>query len=265
MVKSILRSRFTYWIIFLFGVVLIWWIILQSTQTGGTQVYLFNWFYGLIALSGGIYAIKIALTKWGGVKSVIGRGLIFLSLGLLGQWFGLQVWTYYNVVLKNEIPYPSLADIGYFALIPTYAYASFMFAKASGGNFFLKTKRGKIQALIIPILVLVIVYGLFLKNIGFDLSDGLKLFLDIGYPLGEIIPISIALFTFTLSKNLLGGTMRKRILFLVTAFSFQFLTEYTFLYRVASGTYYNGGFVDLMYATSYTIMSLAISTFSNYD
>lgn len=265
MLSTLLKSKFAYWIIFLYFIVLSWWVYLQVQDANTNDAYIFNWFYGLIALSGAVYGINIAIKKWGGWSSIVGKGLIFLALGLLGQWFGLQVWTYFNVIAKVEVPYPSLADFGYFALIPAYALAAWMFAQASGAKFSLKTSGGQLQALFIPLIAIVIADILFLKNIGLDLSNPLKTFLDFGYPLGEIIPVSIALFTLSLSRNLLGGSMRNKIIFLVGAFFFQFLTEYAFLYTAGAETYVNGGWNDLMYATSYTIMSLGIITFSKYD
>ncbi|MBI4225693.1 hypothetical protein HY612_01125 [Candidatus Roizmanbacteria bacterium] len=264
MVKTILKNKLTYWILLLYLIVSSWWIKLQFIGLGTSEAYLFNWFYGLIGLSGAIYGIKISYDKWGGWKSIIGRGLILLPFGLLGQWFGLQIWTYYNVIAKVEVPYPSLADLGYFALIPAYTIGAWMFAHASGAKFSLKTRSGKLWALLIPFVALILSYALFLKDIGFDLSNPIKLFFDIGYPLGEIIPVSIALFTFTLSRNLLGGSMKSRILYLVFAFFFQFLTEYAFLYTAGAETYVNGGWNDLMYATSYTIMSLGLIAFNDY-
>lgn len=266
MVKTILKHKITYWILFLYAVILIWYAkFLLFGGFGTTEAYIFNWFYGLIGLSGAFYGIWISLKKWGGWKSIMGRGLILLPLGLLGQWFGVQVWAYYNIVAKVDVPYPSLADIGYFALIPAYTVGAWMFAHASGAKFSLRTKSGKIFALIIPFFALILAYALFLKDIGFDLSNPVKLFLDIGYPLGEIIPVSIALFTFTLSRNLLGGSMKSRILYLVGAFFFQFLTEYAFLYTAGAQTYVNGGWNDLMYATSYMIMSLGLISFQSYN
>ncbi|OGK11880.1 hypothetical protein A2954_05870 [Candidatus Roizmanbacteria bacterium RIFCSPLOWO2_01_FULL_37_12] len=264
MINTIINHKATYWILFLYSVVFIWWVKLQYNGVGTSEAYIFNWFYGLIGLSGGIYGIKISVKKWGGWKSIIGKGLILLSIGLLGQWFGLQVWTYYNVFAKIEVPYPSLADIGYFALIPAYTLAAWMFTHASGAKFSLRTKSGKLYALLIPLVSLTLAYAIFLKDIGFNLSNPIKLFLDIGYPLGEMLPVSIAAFTLTLSKRLLGGTMKSRIIFLIGAFFFQFLTEYAFLYTAGIETYINGGWNDLMYATSYTIMSLALIAFNDY-
>ncbi len=266
MLKTIIESKFTYWIVFLYLLTFAWWVYLQlGNLTNTMQAYLFDWFYGLIGFSGALYGLYISFKKWGGWNSILGRGLILLPFGLLGQWFGLQVWTYYNVIAKVETPYPSFADAGYFALIPAYTLGALMFAWAAGAKFSLKTKRGKIGALFIPLIALAFAYVLFLKDIGFDTSDLVKTFLDFGYPLGEILPVSIALFTLTLSRSLLGGTMRSRILYLIGAFFFQFLTEYGFLYAAGAGTYVNGGWNDLMYFTSYAIMSIGLISFKSYD
>ncbi len=263
MFRTILRNKYTYWILFIYAIGLGWWVYLQ--YTAHASAYYFYLYYSLISFSGGVYALRLSFKKWGGAKSVIGRGLLGLGIGLLAETFGLLMYTYYNIVVKVAIPYPSLADIGYFSLIPAYTYAAFMFAWASGIKFSLRTARGKLQVLIIPVLALLLAYGLFLNDTTVDASHPLKLFLDFGYPLGEIIPVSIALLTLTLSRNLLGGTMRSRIRYLVFAFFFQFVTEYTFLYVVAANKFVDGGISDLMYATSYAIMSLGIIAFSEYE
>lgn len=263
MLKTIVRNKFTYWILFLYAIALGWWILLQFTHHASS--FYFYGYYSSIALSGGIYAVRLSIKRWGGLKSVIGRGIIGLGAGLLGQGFGLLVWTYYNLGIKVDLPYPSLADVGYFALIPAYAFAALMFAKAAGAQFSLRERRGKLQVLVVPIVAFLVAYGLFLRKVGIDTANPVKAFLDIGYPMGEIIPVSIALLTLTLSHHLLGGTMRNRIRYLVFAFFFQFLTEYTFLYIVGAGLFTDGGISDLMYLTSYTIMSLGIISFSEYQ
>lgn len=208
-----------------------------------------------------MYAIFFVAPIWGGLKSAIGKAIIFIALGLLGQWLGLQIWTYYNLIAQVEVPYPSLADIGYFALIPLYTMAALELAKACGGKITLRTKNGRLLVFLIPIVLLSIAYILFVRDLGIDLSDPLKTFLDYGYPLGEILPVAIALFILTMSKKLLGGTMRTRVLYLVFAFGFQFFTEYLFLYAVSAETYTNGNINDILYATSYLVMALGLISF----
>ena len=263
--KTLFRNNYTYIILSLFLFETLWFVrILSFNLTDTEEAYFFNWTYGFIAITGALIGIEISIKKWGGWKSLIGRALILLPVGLLSQAFGVQIWFYYNVITRQNVPYPSLADFGFFGLIPAYAYGSYLLAKAAGGRFSLQNTNSRILAVVIPAIALVLSYVLFLKNIGFDLSHPIKLFLDVGYPLGEIVPVSIALFMLTLTRNLLGGKMKKRIIFLVAAFFFQFLTEYVFLYTAGAGTYVNGGINDYMYATSYTIMSLALITFSDY-
>lgn len=265
MFSSIFKNKVSFLILGLYIIILLWWIKLNLSGIPKDEAYLFNWSYGLIPLIGAFYGIFKVPKIWGGYKSILGKGLILIALGLFGQWFGLQIWTYYNIILKVEAPYPSLADIGYFSLVPFYAFGALMFARAAGAKFSLRTLTGKIIALIIPSIMLLVAYGFFMKDLGFDMSNPIKTFFDFGYPLGEIIPVSIAMFTFFLSKQFLGGNMKTRILYLTFAFSFQFITEYAFLYAVTAQTYNNGGINDLLYATSYTIMSLGLISFRNYS
>ncbi len=265
MFSVIFKNKVSYFIITLYLAILVWWIKLQVTGLRQDEAYLFDWAYGFIGLIGSLYCVFYISKVWGGFKSVIGRGLLYISLGLLGQWFGLQIWTYYNVLAKVEVPYPSLADVGYFALVPFYTLGALMFAKAAGGKFSLRTINGKIIAILIPLFMLCVSYFLFVRDIGFDISLPIKTFFDFGYPLGELIPVSIAMFTFTLSGTLLGGKMKSRVLYLVFAFIFQFITEYAFLYAAGKEMYYNGGFNDLLYFTSYTIMILGLISFKKIE
>ncbi|MBI2008161.1 hypothetical protein HYS82_00715 [Candidatus Amesbacteria bacterium] len=141
-----------------FGFILLWWLKIRFTgKEIDVENYLFNFSYIVFNLLGGIGALIIAHRKWGGFKSAIGKGISFLGLGLLGQGFGLLIWTYYNLVLQVEIPYPSLADIGYFALIPFYTLAMVNFAKASGVKFALRTLRGKLLVVLIPLVLFVFI------------------------------------------------------------------------------------------------------------
>lgn len=265
MFKTIFSSKLSYFLLFFYVLIVIWWVKIALTGVKeADENYYFGFVYALIALIGGINGLIVA-RKWGFFKSLVGRGLVFFSLGLLGQWFGQMVWSYYNIVARVEIPYPSIADIGYFSIIPLFALGTYSFAKAAGAKFTLYTIKGKLIIVIIPLVMVALSYFLFLRNLSPDLSDPLRTFLDFGYPLGEAVTISIALVTFELSRGILGGKMRSRILYLIFALFIQYVTDYTFLYRVAAETYFNAGPVDLMYATSFTIMSLSLISFKNYE
>lgn len=258
MIKNLSKSKFTWFVVIYYFILLLWWIkLLISGQTEGFENYLFGAAYPILALVGGIKGLFISRI-YGGWSSIMGRGIIYLSLALLGQVFGQFIWTYYNIIVKVEVPYPSLADLGYISVIPFNVLAMWSFAKASGVKLSLQKLSGKIKAILIPLVLLTIAYALFLKDYQLDFSDPIRVFLDFAYPSGEAIYISLAILTYLLCRNLLGGIMRQKILFFIFAFTVQFLTDFTFLYSVSRDFYYNGGIVDLMYATSFAIYSLAL-------
>lgn len=238
-----------------------WWIINTFILDPSTVKYdgFGDWaeIYGLMAVWGGIWGIVISL-KWGFMKSVMGRVLLFFSLGLFAQEFGQLSYAFYNDIYKVPGPYPSLGDIGYFGSIFLYIYAVILIAKASGVTIGLKSFSSKMQAILIPLIGLVAAYFLFLQGYEFDFSDPLKIFLDFGYPFGQAIYISIALLTYLLSRGILGGIMKGKVLFILFALFMQFLSDYTFLYQSSKGLWTVGGINDYMYLVSYFLMALAL-------
>jgi len=218
----------------------------------------FGTLYGLIALWGGIWGLLIS-RHWGGMNSLIGKALIMLSLGLFAQEFGQIAYTYYIFVLKIDVPYPSIGDIGFFGTIPFYIYAAILIAKAAGVKFSLQSYTNKLQAIIVPLIVLGFAYFTILRNYPIDLSDPVGTFLNFGYPTGQAIYISIALLAYSLTRNILGGVMKPKILLIIFAFFAQFLADYLFIYF--HNNYYPGSILDYMYVIAYFLMSFGIMHF----
>jgi len=213
--------------------------------------------YQLMALFGVICGLFIS-RRWGGFKSIVGRTILFFCIGLLLQVFGQSIFSFYNLFLKIEVPYPSVADVGFFFSIPFYAYAVFLLGKASGSHLSLKSFYKKIEALIIPAIILIASYLIFLRGYEFDWSNPLLIFLDFGYPLGQAAYVSIALLVFILSKNLLGGLMRPKVFMVLSALAVQYLADFNFLYQVSNQTWVNGGYGDYIYLVAYFCMTMAL-------
>ncbi len=246
----------------LYAVVSVWFLYLHiflNFDLDSTQYDLKIWasVYQILALFGGIVGIYVS-KKWGGYKSIIGKAVLFFALGLLLQVFGQSFDSYLNVLKNVEIPYPSIGDIGFFGSVLSYIVGAFYMLKSVGFKFSFKSLKGKLIAVIIPLTILVSSYFFFLKGYEFDWSSPLKIFLDFGYPFGEAIYVSIAILAFLVSRNYLGGIMKKPILFLIFALFFQYLCEFTFLYQANAGTWYAGGVNDFMYFTSYSIMAFSL-------
>lgn len=235
-----------------------WWVILLLSGVKETsQNYLFGATYGLMAVWGGAWGV-INARKWGFIKSIMGRAVLVLSLGLLFEEFGQLVFSYYNLFANVIVPYPSLADLGFFGIIPLYSYGAFLLAKASGIKVSLRSFKNKIQAFLIPLAMLSVGYFLFLSDYVVDLSNPLKTFLDFAYPLGDAIYISITILAYSLSRKLLGGIMRSKILFLLFAFVLQFIADFNFLFQSSRGTWLNAGYGDYLYLVAYFAMTLGL-------
>ena len=104
---------------------------------------------------------------------------------------------------------------------------------------------------------------MFLQKYEFDWGQPLKIFLDFGYPFGQAIYVSLALLTYTLSKSVLGGIMKKKILFILFAFLMQYVADYNFLFQSSRGTWANGGYGDFLYFLAYFLMTLGLLNLQN--
>jgi hypothetical protein len=252
-------------VVFFIGLSL-WWV-LNNFVIGNSNISYdsfvdFGEFYGYMALLGGVWGVMIA-QKWGGFKSVMGKAVMMFSLGLFAQEFGQLFYAWYNNIYKVAGPYPSIGDIGYFGSVLLYIFGVVFLAQAAGVKIRPKLFLTNLRAIIIPIAMLSVGYFLFLKGYEFDWHNPIKIFLDFGYPFGQAIYISLAILTYLLSRGVLGGIMKSKILFLLFALVIQFLADYTFLYQSSNGTWEVGGLNDYIYLLAYFSMTLALIQFES--
>ena len=243
----------------LFVIISLWFFQIHTRPMADTESVRQAWgsIYQIMALFGGIVGLIVS-KHWGGYKSLIGRAVFFFSIGLLLQSFGQSVDSYYNYFANQQIPYPSLGDIGFMGSVIAYIVGAWLLMKASGFKFSVKSAKGKFFAVALPLVILVACYFFFLQGYVFDWSNKAKIFLDFGYPFGQAIYVSIALLVYLMSRNFLGGIMKKPIMFLVIALIFQYISDFTFLYQANAQTWYVGGLNDYLYFCSYFLMALSL-------
>lgn len=247
--------------VFIFGIFTLAWIYLRFTvEATQSQLDILGGTYGLMALYGGIVGLKVS-SKWGGRKSLIGCAIMLIALGLLAQEFGQIVYTYLGIT-TGDIPYPSIGDIGYFGSVLLYIAGVAVLAKATGFHINIRSLSNKLQAVVIPVALLLVSYTAFLRGYEFDWANPLVVLLDFGYPLGQAVYISIAILVFLLSRKLLGGIMRPVVLFLLGALCVQYFADYTFLYKNANETWEVAGMNDYMYLVAYFVMTTALLRFN---
>lgn len=246
-----------------FVLVAIWWLVLYLLNIKyNIHNYLYQFGFGLIPLLGGLSGI-VKSKKWGFLRSKVGSAVFFISSGLVSWGLGQMAWSFYNIVLKIEVPYPSLADVGYIGAVPLWAIGIVYLSKATGARFSLKKIHGKIFLFIIPLLASIISYYLLIvvtRGGSIDLNNELlKLFFDFAYPIGDLIILTLALLIYGLSFNYLGGRFKIPIMTLVAGFILMYLTDFSFSYVTTVETYYNGHWVDLLFPAVMAILAFGIN------
>lgn len=258
--KSYSASKLLLITVIFWGLLTVWFTYIYLFDVSDNMKYAFGATYGLMAIVGAYAGFK-ASKSWGGIKSKLGRTMFFLSCGLLAAEFGQLVFSYYNIIKGVEIPYPSIADIGFFSNIPLYILALIALAHVTGTKYTLNKQKAKVLILIVPLLVLTASYSIFLKSYDFTDATALRVFLDFGYPLGQAIYVTMALSILLLSFKTLGGVMRKRVMLLLLALMAQYAADFNFLYQTLHETWVNGSYGDYLYLLAYTLMTLALISF----
>jgi len=247
-------------------VIVLWWLLLFFLGSeNNLNNYLFVFFYGVIPFMGGIFGI-INSKKWGFLKSAIGKSMLFISLGLISWAIGESIWSFYNIFLNVEVPYPSLADAGYILSWPLWGIGMYYLSKATGAKYGLRSSVGKSLLLIIPIIVTIASYYLLVVVarggvLTESLGDYLKLFFDLAYPVGDVIILTVALLIFGLSFKYLGGKFKTSIYLIIMGFIINYLADFSFSYTTTLETYFSGNWVDLLFTTALFILSLGVCLF----
>jgi hypothetical protein len=235
-----------------------WWVVLMLTPHTDETAAIWGACYGLTALVGGLYGLY-ASRAWGYFRSHVGRAIILLSLGLLFDEFGQLVFSYYNIIEKVAIPYPSLADVGFFGAVPLYILGAFYLLRSLGvGSAARKNPLKLAVGVLIPLIILGVTYWLFLKDYDASEKDALTIFLDFAYPLGQATYVSLALVALTSVGRLLGGVMKMPIFLLLFAFVLQYTADFNFLYQATQGTWGVSGYGDFLYLSAYFMMGASL-------
>lgn len=214
-----------------------------------------------LALFGAIFAF-VNIKKWGGIKNNRGKTILFFGLGLLFQFFGAIIFSVYTGFLHVEVPYPSLAEIGYFGSLIFYICAIALLGKVLEQPITRKFIRQHGLLLSLALLVFTCPYILVFKNYAPDWAQPTKIFFDFAYPVGDILYMSMATMIYLSSKQMFRGHMKYQIGIIVMALLFQYIGDYTFFYQAAHGTWANGSYGDAIFTLAYFIMAIALLSFN---
>lgn len=220
----------------------------------------------IVPFMGSLWGLKNA-SAWGGLKSAVGKSVVFLSLGTLTWSLGMLAWNYYIFLAQVEVPYPSLADVFFILSWPLWTLGVIYLSKATGVKFALRAAKGKAILIFVPLLAMAASYYLLVvvaRGGVLDLegASGWKLFFDLFYPIGTAVILALGLTFFSLSMDFLGGLYKKPITILILGFIVNYLADFTFSLTTTNETYFNGHFVDILFLTAMYFLSLSLSIMS---
>lgn len=263
-----MRLNAPQYICFAFFILLaIFWSLLFATgTTDGFYNYLYSFLFGLTPLIGGAIAMERARV-WGGLQSAIGKSVFFIGLGIFLWGGGEAIWSYYNFFLGIPAPYPSLADVGFAPSIFFYGLGAVYLARATGAKYTLRDHpTAKIFAYFGPVAIGVFSYYVLVvvARGGTLVPDGetqLKALLDIIYPLGDFVGVTVAAIVSGLSFKYLGGKFKYSIYAILLGLAVMFIGDTVFSYTTSIGTYYNADFGDFILTTGTTLLTFGVLGF----
>ncbi len=244
----------------------LWGALFFTHTTDGFYNYLFSFLFGLTPLIGGFAAVESARV-WGALKSAVGRAVFFIGFGIFLWGGGETIWSYYNFFLGVPAPYPSLADVGFAPSIFFYGLGALYLARATGARYVLRDHwYAKVFAIFAPLVVAAFSYYLLVivARSGVIVPDGestLKTVLDIAYPLGDFVGLTVAIVVGGLSFKYLGGRYRVDIYAILLGLGVMFVADTIFSYTTTVGTYYNADFGDLILALGMSLLTFGILGF----
>jgi diguanylate cyclase (GGDEF)-like protein len=177
---------------------------------------------------------------------------LLLAGAALSWGLGQAVWTWYEVVLGQEVPYPGLADVGYLCAVPFLVAGVLTFPSGA-----LRT-MGRVRALIDGLMTLCMIafvsYGTFLGVI-YKASEGelLERVLGLTYPAADLVTIAVVLAVLARRIDRFGGPLP-----VVAAGAVSLaVADSAFAYLTAKGTYGDDPVSDIGWPLGFALLALA--------
>ncbi len=198
----------------------------------------------LVPLVAGVVCLSAARHSVNGPASWVlgGAGVICWGLGQL-------VWTWYEVVLNQEVPFPSLADVGYLAFP---LFASVGIALYHNANRSHRSVGAALEGMLLSASLFAISWFTVLEGLVDEASPGAFAFwLSLAYPIGDVILLAMVLHAVSQLRRAPAS------LWLLSAGLVSMaIADSAFVWLVESGSFSTGGWVDLAWITAFAVIGI---------
>lgn len=209
---------------------------------GGDINFIFNLVYSLIFVLGA-FAAYTKREKFPDDPNMK-KSLSFYALGLGFYALGLLVWTYYNLILRTPVPYPSLADLAFLMYYPGVIIGTYYLVHSFGGKFSAKLIA---EGFLTFIVFFAILYIFLIQTSQGETVTFWARVLNITYPVADSFLTALGI---TILRTEKGISDHTNMLFFIFSFIVLAAADTIFSLRVASGAYWNGDISDLLFAIS---------------
>ena len=255
--KALLMLAVVYWVFLLF-----------TNPTNDIFYNLFGFFLMFLPLIGVVVGLSIS-KQWDGLKSKVGRSLIFVSLSLLMWFLGQSSYLFYSL-RTGDVPFPGLPDYFFIFIDPFYAFALFWILKYSGAASNIKRSWAHLVLLVVPLFSVYLNYRIFFSGLDYFKNIDLQVTFELLYSFGSVAIMSLMVIVLVLSANKLGGKMKISLYYTFIGIIFQYVGDvvfsliessqngYILLYNNKTG---NGTSADLIYLISIGLIAVGLTKF----
>jgi diguanylate cyclase (GGDEF)-like protein len=143
---------------------------------------------------------------------------------------GQMIWTWFESVQGNAVPFPSLADVGYLLAVPL-AVAGVLSFPHQPGRWTSKV-RIVLDAMIVAVALLRVSWTLVLRDLTSEpLESELQRVLSLAYPLADVVLMSILVIAFAGAQS----RYRRTLSYVASGFALFAVADTSFLISVAQG------------------------------
>lgn len=187
-------------------------------------------------------------------RSTNGQRAGWASMGIAcASWaLGGAAWWYYEILAGREVPFPSVADVGYLGLIP-FAVAALIAFPQAGVRAALRF-RNALDGLIVAGSLLFMSWGFILAPAyEAGAESALAMVIGLAYPVSDVLLATLALLA------LANATGRARVAWVLLATGLLGLAvaDSAFAYLTAEGAYASGAWSDLGWLAAFLLIGLA--------
>ncbi|HYH50440.1 MAG TPA: hypothetical protein VEG38_12920 [Acidimicrobiia bacterium] len=190
-----------------------------------------------------------------GVGGRLQRGWRLMGGSCLAWGIGMVVWTAYESIGGRDVPFPSLADVGYLATVPLAVAAVLIFPSAP--QRLAAQVRTVVDGLVIGAALLIVSWILALGPVVRGGGTGLLAdVIGMAYPLGDVIMATIVLFA--MARSRLGSPLgRSTLLLLCGGLLAIAVADSGFSYLALQDAYASGMRIDVGWFVGYLLVFLA--------